>query len=204
MMGSVRKGFGRLAMSLPLFLMAAWVLFSGCSNNECLDNKTTIPKIAFFAAGSGQTLYLDSVIIYGIGAPGERQLTDTSDYFEAATLPLRLDCDTTRYVFRYLQSYLREYDMTDTLTFICERQPWFVSSACGVSMRFHVKAYSCSCHVMDSIACMTPVIDNQDMVNFRLFFRVSGPEESGGAEEPEAVESSENEVSGNILKIMGL
>lgn len=166
-----------LARLLP-YSAAGLLLCAACSGNECLDNKTTMPKVEFYSAGEEpKVVWLDSVLVYGIGAPGDRQLTDTTDRFESVMLPFRLDSDTTRYVFRYLQSHLREAGVTDTVTFIYGRQPWFVSSACGVSMRFNIKWFSCTRNVMDSIACMTPVVDNQDLVNFRVFVRVAEEEE---------------------------
>jgi len=108
-------------------------------------------------------------------------------------LPFRLDQDTTRYVFRYLQEDLAQADIRDTVTFIYDRNPRFVSSACGVSYVFGIKKIRYTRSIIDSVACPLEEITNMDTENLSIFFHVSTEPEPGPDPDKEPESDSEQD-----------
>lgn len=159
---------------LPLigcvFLAIAW----GCSSDECLQNRNALPLAGFYNSSKPETkVSIDSLEVYGIGAPGDSLLSPGTSAVNELYLPFRLDRDTTRYVFRYLHKELAKYDITDTVTFIYSRQARFVSSACGVSYVFGMDSIRCSTNLIDSVTCPAGEITNMDTENLHIYFRVA-------------------------------
>ena len=111
-------------------VMLAVVALSGCSNDECLDNKNSLPLAGFYSSTTTPaSISLDSISIYGIGAPGDSVLHDSVRGLSQSYLPFRIDEGTTRYVIRYLSGLLGRYGIADTITFEYDPVPFFVSSA---------------------------------------------------------------------------
>lgn len=99
-------------------VMLAVVALSGCSNDECLDNKNSLPLAGFYSSTTTPaSISLDSISIYGIGAPGDSVLHDSVRGLSQSYLPFRIDEGTTRYVIRYLSGLLGRYGIADTITF---------------------------------------------------------------------------------------
>lgn len=126
--------------SFLLLIFGCSLLTCGCSSEECLQNRNALPLAGFYnAEDHKQKVTINSLEVYGIGAPGDSILSPGTQGINQLYLPFRLDQDTTRYVFRYLQEDLAQADIRDTVTFIYDRNPRFVSSACGVSYVFGIK-----------------------------------------------------------------
>lgn len=153
-----------------VFLLVGW----GCSSDECLQNKNALPLAGFYdTADSKKQVSIDSLEVYGIGAPGDSILFTGTQPVNQLYLPFRLDNDTTRYVFRYLHKELVKYNITDTVVFIYTRQPRFVSSACGVSYVFGIDKIKNSTNLIDSVTCPAGEITNMATENLHIYFRVT-------------------------------
>lgn len=145
----------------------------GCSNEECYENKNSLPLAGFYSSDSVPVaVTLDSLTIYGIGAPGDSILHDSVGSIKESYLPFRIDQESTSYVFRYLGGTPGFLRMADTVTFNYDIVPWFVSSACGVVYQYRMKDIVTTRHIIDSVVCPRGVIDNLNAENIRIYFRV--------------------------------
>ena len=81
---------------LTLILLPAFVLtLSSCASDECDDNKNSLPLAEFYSSlPEPQPVSLDSISIYGIGAPGDRILVDSAASVGQCHLPSRIDKTT--------------------------------------------------------------------------------------------------------------
>ena len=153
-------------------------IMAGCSGDECYDNKNSLPLAGFYSSDSvPKAITLDSISIYGIGAPGDSILQDSVRGLSESYLPFRIDQPSTTYVIRYLTGILGEWEIADTITFNYDIEPWFVSSACGVVYDYKVTGIETTHYVIDSVTCPVGTITNADIENLRIYFRVSTEEE---------------------------
>lgn len=150
-------------------------IFMGCSGSECYENHSALPLASFYSAESQQSVTLQQVEIYGIGAPGDSILY-TRQNLNQAYLPFRIWEDSTRYVFAYLAGITDSVATpdfkvpTDTITFRYNRKEWFVSPACGAMYFFEMKNVTHTSNLIDSIAC-NPLITNENSTNIKIFFK---------------------------------
>lgn len=159
-------------------LMAAIVWLAGCTSDECFDNKNSLPLAGFYSSGGdAKAISIDSVSIFGIGAPGDSVLHDSVRNLSQSYLPFRIDQEETRYVIRYLAGLPGIFRMADTITFRYDIVPWFVSSACGTIYRYRMTDIVTTHHFIDSVTCPEGEITNADRENLRIYFRVSTEEE---------------------------
>ncbi len=160
--------------ALCVLLVSTW----GCTTDECLQNKNALPLAGFYdTAESDRKVSVDSIEVRGVGVPGDSILFPGTAAASQLYLPFRLDADTTRYVFRYMQKRLAALDIRDTVTFIYSRQPRFVSSACGVSYVFGIKGIKSTGIIIDSVTCPMHEINSMDTENLHIYLRVA-PEET--------------------------
>ncbi len=166
----------RLFPLTGLLLTASAII--SCSRDECLTNRTTLPECGFYAYGmEDQAISIDSVAIYGAGAPDGSLVLDSTARASSVTLPLRIDTDTTTFILEYASKAFREIGATDRVTFIYSRTPYFVSSACGVSYRFMIEKVEHTHFLLDSVGVPEPLITNVPLENIRLYFRVALPDD---------------------------
>lgn len=163
--------------------MAAFLcglVVSSCSNSECYDNKNSLPLAGFYASElKPSQIYIDSISIYGIGAPGDSILLDSVSRISQAYLPFRIDQGETTYVIQYLEGLLGEYHITDTIKFNYDIKPWFVSSACGVVYYYKMLSIETTHNLIDSVICPSGEITNAMSENLRIYFKVSEDVEGG-------------------------
>lgn len=150
----------------------------GCTTDECLQNKTALPYAGMYSSGGDgkQKLSVDSLQVYGYGVPHDSTLSSGSSPITSLYLPFRIDHDTTTYVFRYLHKRLAAMDITDTIRFIYNRSPRFVSSACGVSYVYEIRDIQHTDMLIDSVVCPQMSIDNMDTENLQIYFKVAQSE----------------------------
>ena len=150
--------------------IAGAALTGGCANKECYDNQNSLPLAGFFSSElPGRALSLDSVSIFGLGAPRDSLLADSASGLTEVYLPFRNDAPTTTFVFRY--DGLHGAMAPDTVTFRYNTQPWFVSEACGVIYRYHIEGIDHTRHLIDSVVCPEGVITNAPGRNINIYFR---------------------------------
>ena len=166
-----RYGIARIAaFAIPLGL----ALCMSCSNEECIDNKNSLPLAGFYSSEeTPRQVTLDMISIYGLGAPGDSILHDSVSGLSQSYLPFRIDQGSTSYVIKYESGDLGMLRVSDTITFQYEIIPWFVSSACGVVYDYKMTDIISTRHVIDSVVCPNGMIDNANIENLRIYFRVS-------------------------------
>ena len=163
------KGLRAILPAVLLLIVCAW----GCNSEECYDNKNALPLAGFYdSADTLRQVSVDSLEVYGIGAPRDSILSDGKTAKNELYLPFRLVSDTTSYVFRYLRKDLAALDISDTVTFIYTREPRLVSASCGVSYLFTMKKIEYSRQLIDSVTCPFGFITNKPIQNLKIFFRI--------------------------------
>ncbi len=140
----------------------------GCSNGECNENRNSLPYAAFYASGSSEQLALDSISIYGIGAPDDAMLADTVSGLDRIYLPFNIESRMTSFVFRYENKLAPP---ADTVTFSYQSEPYFVSEPCGAVYLYHINYISTTHHAIDSVVCPRGIIDNVSGININVYFR---------------------------------
>lgn len=163
---------------IPVLLFAL-LAAAGCSSDECFDNQNALPLAGFYdSADSTKTVAIDSLEVYGLHSPGDSILWNGAGARNELYLPFKLTSDTTTYIFRYLQKDLAAHHITDTVTFIYNREPRLVSAACGVSYLFTMKEIRYTDLLIDSVSCPFGIITNKPIQNLRIFFRVDHSEDN--------------------------
>ncbi len=158
-------------------IMLALIGAAACSSEECLDNKNSLPLAGFYSSAENpQKISIDSISIYGIGAPGDSVLHDSVRNLGESYLPFRIDQGETKYVIKYLSGLLGRFGIADTITFRYEIQPWFVSSACGAVYYYDIDTIVTTHNVIDSVICPEGRITNVSSENLRIYFRVATEE----------------------------
>lgn len=161
--------------------VVATAVMTSCGNSECFENKNSLPLAGFYSSGDDpKQIALDSISILGIGAPGDSILQDSVRGLSESYLPFRIDQESTTYEIRYLFGDAGKLEISDVITFNYKIEPWFVSSACGVSYRYVMESIETTHNLIDSVTCPGGVIDNTDRENIRIYFRTSTPEEEEG------------------------
>lgn len=158
-----------LLLWLPVLLLAG---AASCATEECLGNKSSLPLAGFYSSSvSPKSISIDSLTVFGLGAPNDTLLHDSYASISQIYLPFDFERPSTTYVFQYLQ---RNIDgLEDRITFDYEVQPYFVSAACGVVYKYKMTGIETTHVLIDSVTCPSGVIDNADSQNIRIYFRTS-------------------------------
>lgn len=147
------------------------VLFAMCANDECLDNKNSLPLAGFYAATEkAPALRVDSLTVYGVGAPGDSVLLDCQSASELY-LPFRIDQEETTFVFRYDNKAAAELGLEDRITFRYDIKPMFTGASCGMIYEYEMREIETTHVFIDSITCPDGLIDNTAVQNIRVYFR---------------------------------
>lgn len=163
---------------MPAVIMSAALVMASCVNDECLENRNSLPLAGFYSSSATpEAIALDTITITGIGVPGDSILHDRESGLSKSYFPFRIDGGTTSYEIKYLTGLLGKYGICDTITFNYETVPWFVSSSCGVIYKYDVTSIVTTHHAIDSVTCPRGVIDNANMENLKIYFRVSSSTE---------------------------
>lgn len=156
-----------------LFLGLTIGIIVSCSNSECFDNQNSLPLAGFYSSGEVPTaISIDSISIYGVGAPGDSILQDSVRSLSEVYLPFRIDQESTTYVIRYLAGIPGILRMADTITFKYNIKPMFVSSACGTVYYYEMDTIETTHFFIDSVSCPRGTITNANIQNLRIYFRV--------------------------------
>ena len=127
----------------------------------------------FSSTDTPEAITIDSLTIFGLGAPGDSILHDSVRSLDESYLPFRIDTPETTFVIRYLQGDLGRYHIADTITFRYDICPNFVSAACGVVYDYRMTEITTTHNVIDSVTCPSGIITNEDSQNLRIYFRVA-------------------------------
>lgn len=154
---------------------------SGCTTDECTDNQNTLPLAGFYGSETPTKAFTMAALeVYGIDAPADSVLLKAGQSIKEVYLPFRISEPTTTYVFSYGTLTYPAPECNDTITFRYSAEPFFVSSPCGVSYRFHIEDIRHTMHAIDSVRCPGGVITNEARQNILIYFK--SEEEKGGGE----------------------
>lgn len=174
-----KKAYRIIRSLIGIVIIILIIVGSACSS-ECFDNKNSLPLAGFYSSQEKpQKISLDSISILGIGAPGDSILQDSVRSLSQSYLPFRIDQESTTYVIRYLSGIMGILRIADTITFNYEIVPWFVSAGCGVIYDYKMKSIETTHYAIDSVTCPLGKIDNKNIENLRIYFKVDEEEEGG-------------------------
>lgn len=156
-----------------LLAVAVATVASGCSTNECYENRNSLPLAGFYSSeDTPVAISIDSISIAGIGAPGDSVLHDSVKSLSQTYLPFRIDSPETSYEIRYLGGIPGILRLADTITFRYKIIPWFISDECGATFKFEMEDITSTHLFIDSVTCPTGEINNINTQNLRIYFRV--------------------------------
>lgn len=153
-------------------VIPALLALAGCAS-ECYENQNALPlaKFSYVEDSVAKPCDMDSLRVYGLGAPNDSVLHDGGRVSELY-LPFRVDGDTTRYVFEHA----RLSSIRDTVTFRYERSPRLVSAECGVSYVYRIQGITSTGPFVDSVVCADGEITNQNKSNLVIYLHNYGNE----------------------------
>lgn len=169
-----------------MLLFAATALIAAnfaCGNDDgCEGNQSSLPLAGFYSSQTKSTISIDSLTIYGIGMPGDTTIVDTAAVSQTY-LPFNIADTVSRFVFRYDQSGLAAYRLSDTISISYVASPYFHSEDCGAMYVFDINKYTATHNLIDSVVIPQLRIDNTDRENIQIYFRTSGTGEEDGTEQ---------------------
>lgn len=158
---------------IPVALAVVPLFVAGCSTEECDGNRSALPLATFYSSGEEpKQISVDSINIYGIGAPGDSILLSSLGTQQEVYLPFRIGEEKTTYVVRYMQQQMQRFDIRDTITFVYKPLPKFVSTACGAMYDFEINRIDHTTWLIDSVVNNSKVITNAPGENLRIYFKV--------------------------------
>lgn len=157
-----------LIAALLLTLLALCASTTSCSNDSCYDNGSSLPLAVFYVGSHQQTV--TGLTIMGLGAPGDSLLADSASLNEVY-LPLRASVATTSYALsRWVTIDGAKMQLHDTITLDYEPVEFFHSIECGAMFNFNIKRTVTTCHGIDSVVLLTPLITNSTAAALRIYF----------------------------------
>ena len=146
------------------------IALASCSNKECFDNQSTLPLAGFYSMQTKSQITVDSLTIYGIGAKGDANLLDNGRA-SSIYMPMPISGNSASFVFHYNAKSLNYVELNDTLTINYNSYPKFVSNECGAIYNYDVKDFTCTNHLIDSVAIPTMEFNNIDIEVIQIYFR---------------------------------
>lgn len=162
-------------VSVVVVLVALLLSFlASCGVSGCYENRTSIPKVALYAYNSPtQAVAIDSITVYGIGHPTDMLLLDCAKKVSSFAIPFRSDADTTSFVIHYDAKVVDSDVYNDTLTFVYNRYPYFISADCGVTYNYQILSFTHTHNMIDSAALVVGEVTNRDEETVRLYYYVA-------------------------------
>ena len=150
-------------------------LLSACGSDGCTSNTASIPLAQLYSSSTLKAIAVDSISVYGIGAPGDSMIVRCGRSISQFTMPLRTTVDETKYVIHYDQKALSDERNNDTITLRCKTDAMFDSKECGVVYAFEVSDFYYTRHLIDSMAMPYNRITNLTSVSVQLYMRTQQP-----------------------------
>lgn len=152
------------------FVGISYVLWS-CNTSGCLENRSSIPLAGFYSSATGQTLSLDSLLIYGLNKPDSTDLNTVGTPINSIYLPMRSTMESTGWVISYKWKYLDSIKLADTINFKYSSLPYFASDECGVIYKYNIEQMEYTKHLIDSVILTDSIITNLDIERIKIYFR---------------------------------
>lgn len=116
---------------------------------------------------------LDSLAIYGVGAPGDTLLSSAGTLISQIYLPMRPTHQSVTWCFDYKWKYLDNPALNDTITIDYTSTPFFASEECGAFYKYRINRLDATSHLIDSVAIVDSVVTNIDKVYLNIYFRTA-------------------------------
>lgn len=160
---------------LPVIAIAA--VAAGCNTNGCLDNQSSIPLAGLYSSATGEQVSINTLQVHGIGAPNDSILITSGTAVQQLYLPMRSTSNVTSWCFHYTQPEISGLENNDTITFEYDSEAYFASEECGAIYRYHIRRYTATTHLIDSVVVTDSTITNVDMMRIKIYLRTAAPEE---------------------------
>ena len=157
---------------IPVLSLLFLAAITACTG-ESLDNRNSIGLAGFYDSATKKEVSIDSISVFGVGAPNDSMLVRNGRGVKQVYMPFRINASTVQFCFRYEQKALNFPQLNDTLTINYDPVPYFASKECGVMYIFSIKDFSCTSHLIDSVAIPTMKITNVDRQTIEIYFRTS-------------------------------
>ncbi|MBD5185959.1 MAG: hypothetical protein HDS92_05055 [Bacteroidales bacterium] len=165
-----------LSIAAALCAALAGALLGGCNTAGCTDNQSSLPLAGFYNS-DGNAVSIDSLAVWGVGAPGDSLLLAPSTPASQLYLPLRSTATETSFCFAYRTAELDDPRLQDTLTLAYTSTPWFISEECGAGFRYTITRMNVTHHLIDSVKITDSLATNIDREILRIYFHTAEPEE---------------------------
>ena len=156
---------------MMLGIAAAAAMLLSCAGDGCTSGTANTPQVGFYSSSTLKAIAVDSLSVYGIGAPGDSMLLKCGRAISSLELPLRLSTSSVQFVLHYDQEAISDVRYNDTITLAYDAKPWFESDECGVFYVFDITSHKCTNHLIDSMAVPNPHVSNLGIETAKLFFR---------------------------------
>ena len=150
-------------------------VLSACGSDGCNSNTACIPLAQLYSSSTLKAITVDSISVYGIGAPGDSMIVRCGKSISQFTMPLRTTVDETKYVLHYDQKALSHPRNNDTITMRYKVDAIFDSKECGVVYAFEISDFTYTRHLIDSMAMPYNRITNLTSVSVQLYMRTQQP-----------------------------
>lgn len=152
---------------IPLIML----ILGACNNGGCLENGTTLPLAGLYSSSSQSTISVDSLEVWGVGAPGDSILLKPSRATSSIYLPFRANHDFVEYTFGFKSSGLNIAALYDTITFYYESIPYFASASCGAMYIYRLTNLQHTNHLIDSVGITDSLFTNVDREQIKIYYR---------------------------------
>lgn len=169
------REFNKTTYSLVILTLVA-VFAAGlvsCNSSGCTDNRSAIPLAGFYNSTDGFEVTLDSLEIYGIGAPGDSMVLSAGDAVNTVYLPMRSTKSSTAWCIAYKEANLDSLGVRDTITLDYFSQPYLADDECGAMYNYRLRKVSHTSYIIDSIGVVDSLITNADVVSIKIYFRTN-------------------------------
>ena len=153
--------------------VALTALAAGCNTSGCQDNGSATPLAAFYASDTGSPVTLDSLAIYGLGAPADSAGALPGPAIGSVYLPMRASAPQTAWKIEYRYRDLDTPALNDTITLGYESIPYFASADCGAMYAYRLRSVVHTTHLIDSITVPDSLITNVDRTSMQIYFRIA-------------------------------
>lgn len=158
-------------------VVAASLTLTGCNTQDCTENRSAVPLAQFKSGITGLDISVDSLQVWGIGAPGDSALLSPKRAAQQVYLPLRSAQTQTSFCFAYRQKHLDRPELNDTLTLSYTAHPWFAGADCGAMYRYRITGVRHTHHLMDSVAVSDSLITNIATAQLSIYFKTASANE---------------------------
>lgn len=163
---------GKFLIHLLTLVTLAFTLgltMASCNTSGCTELRSATPRADFYSS-SGSAISLDSISITGVGVKGDSTLVHAGQRVSQVYLPMPPVTDTVRWEIRYEWKVLSEFDITDIIEIVYERQPWFAGEECGAMYRYLIQNVSFTTNAIDSVVVVNPLVTNVDRPTLNIYF----------------------------------